>query len=153
MDIDNTASTTSTSTTTNIEDVQDKVDRLVLTVFEAVIGHKALALKDTTTTIDPTIPTTDNNNINNDLIQHHSKCIIDIYKDTINSINNLSGINKTKAQQEEELLLLSQQYTTTKNNVIILENNVKLLHSNINNELVSLLDDQCISLKPPPSSS
>jgi hypothetical protein len=121
----------------DIEDVQDKVDKLVLTVFEAVLGHKALILK-----------SDDNDNPNKDLIDHHSKCIIQAYKDTLNSIDNLPGINKTRLQQEQELLSLSQQYINIKNDVTILENNVNSLHNNINNELQSLLDDDCINLKP-----
>lgn len=128
-----------------IEIVQDKVDKLVLTVFEAVIGHKSLIIKqnnnndnDNSTIID----------VNKDLVDHHSKCIIEAYKESLNSIDNLPGINKTPNQQEEELALLSQQYSHSKNNVIQLENELKQLHANINNELNELLDDDYLSLKP-----
>ena len=128
-----------------IEDFQDKIDKLVLTVFEAVIGHKSLILKQSN----------DNNNDNNitidvnkDLVNHHSKCIVEAYKETLKSIDNLPGINKTVHEQEQELALLSQQYTNTKNNVIQLEKDLKQMHTNINNELNELLDDDYISLKP-----
>ena len=128
-----------------IEIVQDKVDKLVLTVFEAVIGHKSLIIKQNNDNDN------DNNTIidvNKDLVDHHSKCIIEAYKESLNSIDNLPGINKTPNQQEEELALLSQQYSHSKNNVIQLENELKQLHANINNELNELLDDDYLSLKP-----
>jgi len=134
-------SNSNSNTNNTIEDVQDKVDKLVLTVFEAVIGHKALVLKQNN-------DNDNSHNHNNDLIEHHSKCIIEAYKEALNSIDNLPGIDKTPNQQEQELSLLSQQYTNTKNNVIQLENDLKQLHANINNELNELLDDEYISLKP-----
>ena len=85
--MDNEISNNYNNNKSNIEDVQDKVDKLVLTVFEAVIGHKSLILKND-----------NNNNPNKDLIDHHSNTIIQAYKDTLNSIDNLPGINKTKLQ-------------------------------------------------------
>ena len=61
---------------TTIEDVQDKLDKFALALFEGARGH-----------IDATS------------CPEKSQAITDAYKESVETVNRLVGIEKTKAQQ------------------------------------------------------
>jgi hypothetical protein len=66
----------SVGSTTTIEDVQDKLDKFALALFEGARGH-----------IDATS------------YPEKSQAITDAYKESVETVNRLVGIEKTKAQQ------------------------------------------------------
>lgn len=103
--------------TTTIENVQDCVDKLLLNIFEAARGHS-----------DP------------QSAPERSKQLIAVYKEAVESVDKLVGINKTKIQQEQYLSELSEQFTTLKTEVLMLEADLKTIIEKTDVELDGLLD-------------
>lgn len=103
--------------TTTIENVQDCVDKLVLNIFEAARGHT-----------DP------------QSAPERSKQLIAVYKEAVESVDKLVGINKTKEQQEQCLSELSEQFNMLKTEVLMLEALLKTVIENTDVELDGLLD-------------
>ena len=107
----------SSSGITTIEKVQDCVDKLVLNIFEAARGHT-----------DP------------QSAPERSKQLIAVYKEAVESVDKLVGINKTKMQQEQCLSDLSEQFNLLKTEVLMLEAQLKTVIENTDIELDGLLD-------------
>ena len=104
---------------TIIEEIQDCVDKLVLNIFEAARGHSDLSSG-----------------------PQRSENLISVYRESVNSINRLVGIDKTKVQQELYLAELSTEYEGLKKDVLELEANLKKVIESTDQELDSLLDYQ-----------
>ena len=110
---------TSSVPPTTIEEIQDCVDKLVLNIFEAARGHSDLSSG-----------------------PQRSENLISVYRESVNSINRLVGIDKTKVQQELYLAELSTEYEGLKKDVLELEAKLKELIESTDQELDSLLDYQ-----------
>ena len=101
---------------TSIEGVQDCVDKLVLCIFEAARGHT-----------DPSSAT------------KKTEELISVFRESVDTVNKLVGIDRTKAQQEDNLLQLSQEYESLKVELLILESELTKVIENTDRELDILL--------------
>ena len=102
---------------TIIEEIQDCVDKLVLNIFEVARGHSDLSSG-----------------------PQRSENLIAVYRESVNSIDRLVGIDKTKVQQELYLAELSTEYEGLKKDVLELEAQLKKVVERTDIELDSLLD-------------
>lgn len=104
------------SKATTIEGVQDCVDKLVLCIFEAARGHT-----------DPSSAT------------RKTEELIDVFRESIDTVNKLVGIDRTKAEQEANLVQLSHEYQSLKVELLILESELTKVIENTDRELDTLL--------------
>jgi len=105
---------------TSVDDVQCNIDKMMLTIFEVMRGCA-----------ENTIEDKDNVDVANK--------IINAYKETVASVDNLIGIDKSLDQQKMELSGYSQQYRAVREDVICLENKLVQMHENINQQLSELV--------------
>lgn len=108
----------------NIEEVQDCVDRLVLAIFEAARGHS-----------DPSNAT------------KNANLLLAAYQESINSVDRLLGIDKTKDQQDQYLIEQTKEYEVLKMEITELEIELKKVADRASVELEELLSDKALHLK------
>lgn len=101
---------------TSVDDIQCSIDKMMLTIFEIMRGCAENTIED---------------NVANK--------IINAYNETVVSVDNLIGIDKTLDQQKIELSFLSQQYRNSREAVISLENKLVNMHESINEQLSELV--------------
>lgn len=110
---------TSSVPPTTIEEIQDCVDKLVLNIFEAARGHPDISSG-----------------------PERSEILIKIFEESVDSVNRLVGIDKTRVQQESYLAELSAEYEGLKKDVLELEVELKKVVEVTDHELDGLLDYQ-----------
>jgi hypothetical protein len=108
----------------NIEEVQDCVDKLVLAIFEAARGHS-----------DPSNAS------------EKANLLMATYQESINSVDRLVGIDKTKDQQDQYLIEQTKEYEDLKVEIIELELELKKVADRASVELEELLSDEALYLK------
>jgi hypothetical protein len=101
---------------TSIEGVQDCVDKLVLCIFEAARGHTDLSSA-----------------------TRKTQELIDVFRESVDTVNKLVGIDRTKAEQEDNLFRLSQEYESLKVEILILESELTKVIESTDRELDILL--------------
>lgn len=95
-----------------VDKLQDELDKLVLTVFEAMRGVSSKS--------DP---------------EQESLNIIKAYDSTVESIENLIGINNSAAEQTSLLAELSQEFTETRDRISCIEKEIFALQHEIDLKL------------------
>jgi hypothetical protein len=108
----------------NIEEVQDCVDKLVLAIFEAARGHS-----------DPSNAS------------EKANLLLAAYQESINSVDRLLGIDKTKDQQDQYLIEQTKEYEDLKMEIMELETELKKVADRASVELEELLSDKALYLK------
>lgn len=115
----------------SVDDVHKEIDRLMLSIFEAVRGHEAPADGPGGTT---------------------AKCqeIVDRYNATLAAVDSLVGINRTKEEQEAEIRDLSEQCRLVRQRIMKHEDNLVAQRAAIDDKLKALFSDTQLGLTPPP---
>lgn len=110
-------------TAIKVDEIQDQVDKLVLSVFEAMRAG----------------PAGNDASLVADGVMHQ-------YRTALFSIDNLIGINRSEADQKMELEKLSCDYEASKSAVLNLEKELLDLSALVDDELMKTLQDESIGV-------
>lgn len=105
-----------------VDVVEEQVDKLVLSIFEAMRCQPGTAVVDDVT-----------------------NGIVETYNHTFKCIDNLLGMEKTKQQQETLIAKLSKEYAAKRESVLELESELLKLNSEADTKLNEVCSVECNS--------
>ena len=117
----------------SVDEVHTCVDGLVLSIFEAVLGHEAVTAE--TSAEGREIVTA-------------AKCraISEKYAAAQSAVDRLVGIDRTPQQQEEEILRLSEQCKATRERILQREAQLVQRRNDIDSQIKDLINDSVLGL-------
>lgn len=131
---DEKISCSSSSTCVSVDDVHDRLDSLMLSVFDAVLGHTAVSI-------------TPDGNTNIDTLRAEKvQKIRSEYSIAVDGIENLVGIDRTEDEQQQILAQQSQDISALKEKIMLFEAQMLQKKREIDVALNSALSDQVLGL-------
>ena len=117
----------------SVDDVHAAVDGLVLSVFEAVVGHEAVTAEETDEGREAVTA---------------AKCqsIADKLAAAQSAVERLTGVRRTQAEQEAEILKLSEECKAARNRILQREAQLVQRRGEIDAAIKSLLSDKALGL-------
>jgi hypothetical protein len=111
---------------TKIKDIHDCIDKMMLAVFEGARGHSA--------------PSSSG---------ERAQQMRESYEQSLEVIDRLLGVGRTKAEQEAQLAANETQLKLLRGEVLDLESKLRAVTDSIDVELESILSDEAIGLVKP----
>jgi len=129
----------------SIENVQSKIDKLVLTIFEAVVPKAVIPIEEGTETNTKDVIKTESGS-NPDVVVNRDK-ILAAYNDALSEIDALEGIDDSEEEQIHKINLIQEQFQLKKTTVLELEKNVNEKYDILTQELITHTDKEIKSLE------
>lgn len=119
---------------TSVDDLQDHIDKLILSIFEAVLKQQEFIHLNPSND-DLVIANSESIEIKQKTYKSTVLTVFEAYQQVKHSIISLKGINRTANEQRNELIQLSQDYQDVKRRVLQKESCLHELSSQIDTSL------------------